>query len=158
MNKLAKVQNNGSLVNNDRRTDFSTWSSWIDNLFNNDLPVLTMSNFNTGMTLPKVNIWETADSFYVDMAIPGMIKEDFSIDLDNQILSISSEKSVEHEENQKHYTRREFGYESFKRTFNLPESVEETKIEASYKNGILNIQLPKKEEAKRKPPRTISIS
>lgn len=158
MDKLATVQKNGSLVNKDRFTDFPAWSSWIDNLFGNDLPTLMMSNFNTGMTLPKVNIRETADSFFVDMAVPGMKKDDFTIDLDNQILSISSERSDESENNQEHYTRREYGYASFKRTFTLPESIEEAKIKATYSDGILSVHLPKKEEAKQKPPRTITIS
>ena len=158
MDKLATVQKNGSLVNKDRFTDFPTWSSWIDNLLGNDLPTLMMSNFNAGMTLPKVNIRETADSFFVDMAVPGMKKDDFTIDLEHQILSISSERSDESENNQEQYSLREYGYASFKRTFTLPESIEEAKIEATYSNGILSVHLPKKEEAKQKPPRTITIS
>jgi HSP20 family protein len=115
-------------------------------------------NFNTGITLPKVNIRETSDAFWVDMAVPGMKKSDFQIDLDNQLLSISTELKQEKESNEENYTRREFGYSSFKRTFTLPESVDDSKINASYSDGILNIHLPKKEEAKQKPARTIKIS
>lgn len=158
MDKLATVQKNGSLGKTDRFADFPGWSSWIDNLFSNDLPTMMMSNFNTGMTLPKVNIRETADSFYVDMAVPGLGKEDFTIDLDNQILSIASEHVEGNDRVEENYTRREFGYGSFKRTFTLPESVDEAKIKASYENGILSVHLPKKEEAKQKPARTITIS
>lgn len=158
MNKLATVQKNGSLAKTDRFADFPAWSSWIDGLFGNDLPSLMMTNFNTGMTLPKVNIRETADAFFVDMAVPGMRKEDFTIDLDNQVLSISTEVNQENHTDSHNYTRKEFGYASFKRTFTLPEIIEENKIKASYTNGILSVHLPKKEEAKQKPPRTITIS
>ena len=158
MNKLATVQKNGSSANLSRFQDFPAWSSWIDNMFSNELPTLMMSNFNTGMTLPKVNLRETPDAYFVDMAVPGMKKEDFQIDLDNHILSISSETSYDQENNQDDYKRREFGYSAFKRTFTLPESIEENEIKATYKDGVLKVHLPKKEEAKQKPPRVITIS
>ncbi|NND63182.1 MAG: Hsp20/alpha crystallin family protein [Flavobacteriaceae bacterium] len=156
MNKLVSVPKNGSLAATS--LDFPTWSNWIDNFFNSDLPSVFTSNFNTGMTLPKVNIKETADAFVVDMAVPGMKKSDFHIDLDNQLLSISTEMSQEDETKEDNFTRREFSYSSFKRTFTLPESVDDSKINASYNDGILSIHLPKKEEAKQKPARTIKIS
>ncbi|WP_299210549.1 Hsp20/alpha crystallin family protein [uncultured Dokdonia sp.] len=158
MDKLMTVQKNGSSANQDRFQDFPAWSSWIDTMFSRELPALMMSNFNTGMTLPKVNIREVTDAYFVDMAVPGMRKEDFQIDLDNHVLSISSEISQEENNQEEIYTRREFGYASFKRTFTLPESIEEAKIQATYVDGILRVQLPKKEEAKQKPPRTITIS
>jgi HSP20 family protein len=109
------------------------------------------------MTLPKVNIKETPDAFVVDMAVPGMKKSDFHIDLENQTLCISTELNEENEHTEENYTRREFGYASFKRTFSLPDSVNDEKIDAKYLDGILSILLPKKEEAKQKPPRTINI-
>ena len=158
MDKLMTVQKNGSSANQNRFQDFPTWSSWIDTMFSNELPALMMSNFNTGMTLPKVNIRETTDAYFVDMAVPGMNKEDFLVDLDDSILSISSEKTQEHQESKDNFTRREYGYASFKRTFTLPESIEENKIKATYQEGILTVHLPKKEEAKQKPARTITIS
>jgi HSP20 family protein len=158
MNKLETVQKNGSLVKTKRFADFSTWPSLFDGLFHNDMPSLMMANFNTGMTLPKVNIRETADTFMVDMAVPRMKKEDFTIDLDNQVLFISTEVSDENQNDGYKYTRREFEYASFKRTFTLPEIIEEEKIKASFSKGILSVHLPKKEEAKQKPPRTITIS
>ena len=92
------------------------------------------------------------------MAVPGLKKSDFNIDIDNQVLSISTESKEQSEHQEGNYTRKEFGYSSFKRTFTLPESVNEEKINATYNEGILSILLPKKEEAKRKPTRNIQIS
>ncbi|KZS40189.1 heat-shock protein [Aquimarina aggregata] len=158
MSTLVNVPKNGGLSNVNSGLNFPTWSNWIDSFFNNDLPSVFTSNFNTGITLPKVNIQETADAFMVDMAVPGLKKSDFHIDLDNQLLSISTEMKEENEQKEDNYTRREFGYSSFKRTFTLPESVDDSKIDAKYVDGILSIHLPKKEEAKQKPARTIKIS
>lgn len=160
MSNLSTVPKNGSLANSNSNQNFPTLSNQLDDIFNfnRDLPSVFTSNFNTGITLPKVNIKETADAFMVEMAVPGLKKSDFQIDLDNQVLSISTETKEESEHKEKNYTRREFGYSSFKRTFNLPESVNDEKINANYDNGILNILLPKKEEAKQKPARSIKIS
>ena len=107
-----------------------------------------------------VNIKETADNFVVEVAAPGMTKKDFKIELDGNMLTISSEKSDQREENEdEKYTRKEFSYQSFYRTFNLPkEVVDAEKIEAKYENGLLHLMIPKKEEAKQKPPRLIQIS
>jgi len=158
MSNLVSVPKSGSLANSNSNQNFPTFSNWLDDIFNRDLPSVFTSNFNTGITLPKVNIKETADAFMVDMAIPGLKKSDLIINLDNQILSISTEIKEENEHKEENYTRREFGYSSFKRTFNLPETVDDEKINASYNEGILNILLPKKEEAKQKPARSIKIS
>ncbi|WP_452226061.1 Hsp20/alpha crystallin family protein [Lacinutrix cladophorae] len=158
MSNLVTVPKNGSLSNTNSNVNFPNWSSWLDDIFNRDLPSVFTSNFNTGITLPKVNIKEAADAYIVEMAVPGLKKSDFQIDLESQVLSISTETKIENEENEENYTRREFGYSSFKRTFSLPETVDEDKIEASYSDGILSIHLPKKEEAKQKPARTIKIS
>lgn len=158
MSKLATVPKSGSLTNKNSNVNFPTWSNWLDDVFNKDLPSVFTSNFNTGITLPKVNIKETADAYVVDMAVPGQKKSDFQIDLQNQVLSISTETKEESEQKEENYTRREFGYSSFKRTFSLPETVDENNIEASYNEGILSIHLPKKEEAKQKPARVIKIS
>lgn len=158
MSNLVSVPKNGSLANSNSNQNFPNLSNWLDDILNRDLPSVFTSNFNTGITLPKVNIKETADAFIVEMAVPGLKKSDFQIDLDNQVLSISTETKKESEQKDENYTRREFGYSSFKRTFNLPETVNEEKIHANYENGILTILLPKKEEAKQKPARTIKIS
>ncbi|MBU2920205.1 Hsp20/alpha crystallin family protein [Winogradskyella psychrotolerans] len=158
MSNLVSVPKNGNLANRNSNQNFPTLSNWLDDIFNRDLPSVFTSNFNTGITLPKVNIKEIADAYIVDMAVPGLKKSDFQIDIDNQVLSISTEIKEESEQKEVNYTRREFGYSSFKRTFSLPETVDEDKIKASYTEGILSIHLPKKEEAKQKPVRTIKIS
>ena len=113
-----------------------------------------------GTTLPAVNIKETAENFEVEMAAPGMTKKDFKIELDGTQLSISSEKNEEHEEKEgENYSRKEFSYQSFQRTFNLPkEVVDIDKIQAKYIDGVLKLVIPKREEAKQKPPRLINIS
>ncbi|MHA7943896.1 Hsp20/alpha crystallin family protein [Formosa sp. 3Alg 14/1] len=158
MSNLVSVPKNGSLANRNSNQNFPTLSTWLDDVFNRDLPSVFTSNFNTGISLPQVNIKETPDAFVVDMAVPGLKKSDFHIDIDNQLLSISTEVKEENEHKEDNYTRREFGYSSFKRTFTLPESVNDEKINATYKEGILSVHLPKKEEAKQKPARSITIS
>ena len=157
MSNLVNVPKNGSLANTNSNASFPSTSNWLDDIFNRDLPSVFTSNFNTGV-LPKVNIKETADNYVVEMAVPGLKKSDFKLDLDHQLLSISTEKKETHEEQQENYTRKEFGYSAFKRTFTLPETVDDDKISANYQDGILNILLPKKEEAKQKPARQIKIS
>ncbi|GAA4239123.1 Hsp20/alpha crystallin family protein [Postechiella marina] len=158
MSNLVSVPKNGSLANTNSNANFPTLSNLLDDIFNRDLPSVFNSNFNTGITLPKVNIKETADAFIVEMAVPGLKKSDFQINLDNQVLSISTQTKEENEQKGENYTRREFGYSSFKRTFNLPESVNDEKINATYLEGILSILLPKKDEAKQKPARSIEIT
>lgn len=159
MNTLAKVSNNGGLTRTNpyRPSNLPVWSL-IDEVFNRDWPSVFLQNFNTGMSLPMVNIRETADAYFVEMAVPGLKKSDFHIDLDNQVLSISTETEEENERKEENYTRKEFGYSSFRRAFTLPETVDDGKIKAEYNEGILSIHLPKKEEAKHKPARSIQIS
>jgi HSP20 family protein len=108
--------------------------------------------------LPAVNIKENDNGFDVEMAVPGMKKDDFRVNLENNVLCISSEKKLENETNQGNYSRKEFSYQSFSRSFTLPDSADEGNIKAKYENGILMISIPKKEEAKPKPPRVIDIS
>ncbi|WP_159024063.1 Hsp20/alpha crystallin family protein [Formosa sp. L2A11] len=158
MSNLVSVPKNGSLANTNSNENFPTLSNLLDDIFNRELPSVFTSNFNTGITLPKVNIKENADAFIVEMAVPGLKKSDFQIDLDNQMLSISTKTEEEKEQKEENYTRREFGYSSFKRSFTLPEGVDVEKINAKYNDGILDVFLPKKEEAKQKPPKTIKIS
>ena len=110
-------------------------------------------------TVPPVNIKETETTFVVELAAPGKRKEDFNIELDDNVLTISSESKHEKEEKDSDgkYTRKEFSYSSFKRAFTLPEIVNESDINASYENGVLHITLPKREEALPKPKRMIEI-
>jgi len=117
------------------------------------------NNSFTNTTIPAVNIVENNEGFTVEMAAPGMNKQDFSIELNNELLTISSQKETQNElKEDDRYTRREFSYQSFQRTFNLPKSVvDESKIKAKYEDGVLRVLIPKKEEAKALPPRTITI-
>ena len=101
---------------------------------------------------------ENSDEFKIEIAVPGAVKTDFNLVLENDVLIVSAEKKHEKEETNDHYLRKEFGYESFKRSFGLPESVNQDAIKASYKNGILNVDIPKKEEAKPRPAQEIKIS
>lgn len=114
---------------------------------------------NIGISVPAVNIMETADNFIFELAAPGKNKKDFIIELDNDVLSISSEEKEEHKtaDESGRFTRMEFSYNNFKRAFGLPETVEREKISAIYKNGILEINLPKLETAKVKAKRIIKI-
>jgi len=135
----------------------SNLPSFVDEFFGKDF----ISNFfenQSVYTMPAVNIVESKDSFRIDVAAPGLNKEDFVIDLQNNILTISSEKQENREEKNEKIMRREFSYCSFKRSFSLPEMVDYDKISASHNNGILSIEIPKREEAKEKPARQISIS
>jgi HSP20 family protein len=120
-----------------------------------------LNNSSTNTTLPSVNILENKDAYLVEMAVPGMNKNDFHIELDNETLTISSERERTDgnlAENER-YTRREYSYQSFQRSFRLSKKVvDESHIEAKYEDGILRILIPKKEEAKTLPPRRIRIT
>lgn len=134
--------------------------SVFDDMFKTDWLGGTTNVNSIGTSIPAVNIKESDDSFRVEVAAPGKAKEDFNIELDNDVLTISSENKNEQEtasENGR-FTRREFSYSTFKRAFSLPESVDSAKISASYNNGVLEIALPKKEEAKVQAKRMIEIA
>lgn len=116
--------------------------------------------YNRGLfsDMPSANIVEEKDKFIIELAAPGLEKEDFKINVEDKTLSISVEKEEKKEEDDNKYTKKEFSYTAFSRSFNLPETINIEKIEASYKKGILNVHLPKKEEAIVKPAREIKIS
>ncbi|HTI92392.1 MAG TPA: Hsp20/alpha crystallin family protein [Puia sp.] len=107
--------------------------------------------------VPAANISENKDSFEISLAAPGMKKGDFNIDVDGNVLSISAEQKEEKEEKDEKYTRKEFSYSSFVRSFTLPEGINREKIDASYDNGLLKLVLPKTEEAKKMAPKHISV-
>lgn len=134
----------------------NTWPSLVDEFFGKDLLGNIIDGF-TGVNMPAVNIVEEKDDFRIEVAAPGLDKKDFKIDLNNNVLTISSEKNDEKEEKSERFMRREFSYSSFKRSFTLPETAQVDKIVANHKNGILQITIPKKEEARVKPPRQIAI-
>lgn len=142
------------------RRNENYFPSIFDRLWNNDLMDWNLTNFSDSNTsLPAVNVKENENEFVIDVAAPGMEKKDFKINFHNNVLTISSEKKDEKEQKNESYTRREFSYQSFQRSFTVAENaVESEKIEASYKDGILEIKLPKREEIKPKPLREIKIS
>lgn len=134
--------------------------SVFDDMFKTDWLGGTTNVNNIGTRIPAVNIQESDEGFKVEVAAPGKSKEDFDIELNNDVLTISAEEKSSKEETDKDgkYTRREFSYSTFKRAFSLPDSVDSNKISASYNNGVLDILLPKKEEAKVPAKRAIEIS
>jgi HSP20 family protein len=132
-----------------------SYSPFLSNLFDDDFfPVLT----NRTSSMPAVNIKENEKNFTLELAVPGMDKKDLKIDINEDVLTISSETRNETEENVDGYKRKEFSYSSFCRSFYIPENVNKDKIEASYKDGILSVELPKQEEEKNKISKQIKIS
>lgn len=134
-------------------------SKVIDNMFNeffnNDFPV----SFRNGhqQKSPAVNIAESDDFYRIEIAAPGLGKEDFEVKVENDLLTISAKKEEKEETKGERYTRREFNYLEFKRNFHLPETVDGNAIKANYENGVLHVTLEKKPEAKPQPARTIEI-
>lgn len=149
----------GTLVRNNRSL-FPAMPSFFDDVMTRDWLSWPLSQSTERWSMPAVNVRETNDAYELEVAAPGMTKQDFKVKLDNNMLEISAEK--EHREEQQendNYTRREFNYQSFVRTFSLPERlVQGEKISAKYHDGILHITVPKTEEAKVKPPKQIEIS
>ena len=138
-----------------------TFPSIFNRFFEGDLMDWSNSNFaGSNSTMPAVNIRENDDEFLIDVAAPGMKKEQIKVDFENGRLTVSSEmKEEKNGKSKDRYTRREFSYRSFQRSFTIAENlVDGDKIHASYKEGILHITLPKREEIKPKPPRKIAIT
>ena len=118
---------------------FKPWNEWFD-----DSGLINRMN-----KMPSVNITENSNHYNVSLAVPGLKKEDFKIDIDGNMLTISSEKEEKKEEKDEKYTRKEYSYSSFSRSFTLPQDVKQDAIDAKYEDGILNLRLPRKEDAKR---------
>ena len=130
----------------------------IKNLLSFDPFVNDDFTFDNGI-LPAMNIQEKEDLFEIEFAVPGFSKEDFNITLDENILHVSGEKTQEEEETAENYTRKEFSYNSFKRSLKIPANADlEANVNATYKKGILQLQLAKKEAAKTIPKKQIEIS
>lgn len=142
------------LVKRNGNTFMRPFRSVFSDLFDDD-------NFFEGnfinQAVPAVNVKEGDDNFEIELAVPGMQKDDFKIDVENGVLSISSEKEESKEEEVENYSRKEFSYSSFKRAFTLPENVDNDNIKAKYKDGVLGITLKKKEVAATKPAKAIEI-
>ena len=126
---------------------FKPWNEWFDK----------GGLWGRVMEVPAVNITEQKDDYLVSLAAPGLKKEDFRIDVDGNMLTISSEKEESKEEKDKKFTRKEYNYSSFSRSFSLPEEINKEKIEATYENGVLKISLPRKEEAKKNSAKHIAV-
>jgi HSP20 family protein len=112
--------------------------------------ILNDTFFNDGMTssVPAVNISETAEAYHLELAAPGLKKSDFKISLDRRVLNISVEQQNESSEDGKRFSKKEFSYTSFVRSFTLPELADHSRIEAAYEDGVLKVDIAKKEEAK----------
>ncbi len=145
-------RNNGSMLPASSRALF-------DDFFSRELFNWGNTNFSSTLTtVPSVNIRESDESFEVEVAAPGMEKKDFTITLEGNLLTISSSRKNENEETKDNYTRREFSYQSFRRSFELAKDVvDEEHIQAKYDNGVLKLTIPKTEKAKKQAPRLIEI-
>ena len=141
---LSRVKDRVPSVFNDF---FKPWNDWFDNGG-------LMNRFNE---VPSVNIVEQKDAYNVSLAAPGLKKGDFNIDIDGNMLTISCEKEENKEEKEKKFTRREYNYTSFSRSFTLPEEINREKIEASYTDGVLHIVLPRREDNKKVSAKHIAV-
>jgi HSP20 family protein len=138
------------------RKTASSWPNLFDRLFNSEyLP--GFFDWDGGRSVPAVNISESKKDYRIEVAAPGLAKNDFRVNLDDNVLTISSEKEVKNETKEEDILRREFSYSSFSRCFTLPETADADKIKASHKDGVLSITIPKKEAAD-KPAKEIKVS
>ncbi len=137
-----------------KRNNPDFFPSMLDDFFKTDW-LGGVSNLVTNN--PAVNIIEKDDLFEIEVAAPGFTKKDFEVDVDNEVLTIAA-TAQEQKEGETNYARREFNYNSFKRTFTLSDAINSAAIKGDYKNGILTVTLPKREEAKAQPKRLIKIA
>lgn len=133
----------------------------MDNFFDNPRwakNMMTNNFWNDKRSEPALNIKETDNDFEIELAAPGFSKKDFDVTIENNCLKIKAEKSTSEEKTEDNYTRREFSYNAFERSLQLPESVEQEAIKAKYNDGILSFHLVKKEEAKKLPSKKVQIT
>ncbi len=131
-------------------------SNIFDDFFDSDFNAPSFLGRRT--SVPAVNVKETEDEYKIEVAVPGMKKEDFKVEVNNNVLTISAEDKKEEKTDDEGYTRREFHYTSFCRSFAIPKNeVDESKVKAEYKDGLLTIKLQKRDEVKPKPARVIDI-
>lgn len=135
------------------RTDLFTDRFFTPSLFDFDDDF-----FTGGISAPLANIKETNKEFELDLSVPGMQRDDFEVEVEDGVLTISSEKEEETKDEDKNYRRREFSYSSFERTFTLPDNVDENNIHAKYNNGMLQVTIPKKEITVSKPKKEIKVA
>ncbi|MFT4758472.1 MAG: HSP20 family protein [Paraglaciecola sp.] len=130
--------------------------SFLDSFFNGNVNHFADVNFST--TSPSINIVESENEYKIELAAPGLGKSDFSLNLDQDLLTIEAKIEDKKEETKEKYVKREFNFTSFKRTFTLPDTVNANNINAIYEKGVLSVVLPKKEEAKPLPAKTIAVN
>ncbi len=140
---LARTSNLPSVFND----FFEPWNEWFQDGFK-----------NKAMTMPRVNITDEKDNYALSVAAPGLHKSDFKIDVDGNMLTISAQKEENKENKEDNFTRREYNYSSFSRSFTLPEEVVQDKIEATYDGGVLKLKLPKTEKAIKSSQKSIPVS
>ena len=153
---LVKFRNRrpfGNLVT----SDFFDMEDFFDNRFWNE-GLLNDRFWNGRKGEPALNIKETDDNFEIELAAPGFAKKDFEVTIEDGCLNIKAEKSTSEEEKEENYTRREFSYNSFERSLQLPENVKEEELKAKYSGGILSFNLVKKEPVKKLKPKKVEIS
>jgi HSP20 family protein len=131
-------------------------SIWSD-LFNSERFFDTRWPLIETVFSPPANVVENEKSFRIELAAPGFSKNDFTVDAEDHVLSVTAQKSEERSEEEEHYTRREFSSTSFSRSFTLPQNIDDTKIEAMYADGILTLEIPKKESSKGTPKKQIQV-
>lgn len=127
------------------------WSGFFDDDF---FPVKSSQS----NTMPPVNIREDEKDYFLELAVPGLDKKDLKIDIHEDVLTVSHETKTENEEEDNGYKRREFSFTSFSRTFYIPDNVDRDKIQASYKDGVLSVDFPKREPEKNKISKEVKIS
>ncbi len=139
-----------------RNVGFPTlFSDWFDSdLMNVDFPI----GKRLGVTVPSANFAETDKEFRIELAAPGLKRKDFKVEVDNHTLTVSSEKEEEKEDVGDDYSRKEYSYNSFCRSFSLPENVNEDKVDAKYEDGVLKIHIPKKEVTSKKARKEIAVA
>ncbi len=135
--------------------NYPVFQNWLEDFIGT---VDNSINSRMRSNVPAVNIAETDNSFEIAFAAPGLSKSDFSIHLEKDVLTVKSIKENNQNDSNTNYTRKEFNFSTFQRSFTLPDAVDIDNIKAEYQNGILNIEIPKKEEAKAKSAREIEIS
>ena len=153
MSNINKQEDQKMLARFNRNYSPSNWEDFFNDSF--------LNSFNEGRqsaTCPAVNIIEEEKEFRIDVAAPGLSKKDIKIDLEDDVLTISSEEKHESEEKNQRYMRREFSYGSFKRSFQIPETIDQEHIKAHHESGVLTIQLPKRKEVVQKASKQIDIS
>jgi HSP20 family protein len=153
---------NKSMVRKTNSSLFPAIPSLMDDFFGRDWLDSTLGDWKTiGSTLPAVNVRESNDGYVIEVAAPGMKRDDFKVELDNNVLTISAQMEDNHEQKDQegNYTHREFSYQSFQRSFSLPQNkVKGDEITARYVDGVLHVTVPKTEDAKTRPAKQIAVA